>query len=46
MDSTKTPQPLVIKSHRSDLKYKEIKRLLAKKEREKRESAETVIEEL
>ena len=35
-----------IQSHRSDLKYKEIKRLLAKKEREKRENAETLIEEL
>ena len=33
-------------SQRSDLKYKEIKRLLAKKEREKRENTETIIEEL
>ena len=30
---------------RSDQKYKEIKRLLAKKEREKRDNAETIIEE-
>ena len=35
-----------VKSHRSDLKYKEIRLLLAKKEREKRENAETLIEEL
>ena len=35
-----------MKSHRSDLKYKEIRLLLAKKEREKRENAETLIEEL
>ena len=46
MDSTKKPHAYVTKSHRSDLKYKEIKRLLAKKEREKRESADTIIEEL
>ena len=32
-------------SQRSDLKYKEIKRLLAKKEREKRDNAENIIEE-
>ena len=30
---------------RSDQKYKEIRRLLAKKEREKRDNAETIIEE-
>ena len=35
-----------IKTHRSDLKYKEIRRLLARKQREKREQAETLIEEL
>jgi len=35
-----------VKSHRSDLKYKEIRLLLAKKEREKQENAETLIEEL
>lgn len=34
------------KTHRSDLKYKEIRRLLARKEREKKEQAETMIEEL
>ncbi len=34
------------KTHRSDLKYKEIRRLLARKEREKREQAEVLIEEL
>ena len=33
-------------SKRSDLKYKEIRHLLARKEREKRDQAETIIEEL
>jgi hypothetical protein len=34
------------KTHRSDLKYKEIRRLLARKEREKRDQTVTLIEEL
>ena len=34
------------KTHRSDLKYKEIRRLLARKEKEKREQAEDIIQEL
>ena len=34
------------KTHRSDLKYKEIRRLLARKEREKRERTAEIIEEL
>ena len=34
------------KSHRTDLKYKEIRRLLARKEREKRDQSETMIQEL
>ena len=33
-------------AHRSDLKYKEIRRLLARKEKEKREQAEDIIQEL
>ena len=33
-------------SKRSDLRYKEIRHLLARKEREKRDHAETIIEEL
>ena len=33
-------------SKRSDARYKEIKHLLARKEREKKEHAETLIEEL
>ena len=44
--STKKSQVDITKSHRSDLKYKEIKLLLKRKEREKRENAETLIEEL
>ena len=35
-----------VSSKRSDLRYKEIRHLLARKEREKREHAETLIEEL
>ena len=35
-----------VQSKRSDLRYKEIRHLLARKEREKREHAETLIEEL
>ena len=34
------------KTHRSDLKYKEIRRLLARKEKEKRDHAEDIIQEL
>ena len=34
------------KSHRTDLKYKEIRRLLARKEREKRDQSESLIQEL
>ena len=33
-------------SKRSDLRYKEIRHLLARKEREKRDQTETIIEEL
>ena len=42
----KKPQSERTSSKRSDLKYKEIRHLLARKEREKREHAETLIEEL
>ena len=35
-----------VKSHRSDLKYKEIRRLLAKKQRERSENTDRIIEEL
>ena len=34
------------KSHRSDMKYKEIRRLLAKKQRERAENTEKIVEEL
>ena len=34
------------KTHRSDLKYKEIRRLLARKQREKKERTEELIQEL
>ena len=34
------------KSHRSDMKYKEIRRLLAKKARERAENTEKIVEEL
>ena len=35
-----------VKSHRSDMKYKEIRRLLAKKQRERAENTEKIVEEL
>ena len=33
-------------SHRSDLKFKEIRRLLARKERERQEQTENIVQEL